>query len=627
MVTKQVQHSDFLPLSRQEAQERGWSELDFIIVSADAYVDHASFGTAIIGRLLESQGYRVGIIAQPNWRTDQDFLELGTPRLAFLVAGGNIDSMVSHYTAAIKRRRDDAYSPGGQAGLRPDRATIVYANKLRSLFKQTPIILGGLEASLRRFGHYDYWSDKVRRAIILDANADLVVYGMGELAILEIADALAAGIGVEYLNYIRGTVYRTSEPPNDADALYLPHYNGITADKKQFAHSFAQQYQNTDPISGQVLVEQYDECYVAQNPPARSLTSDELDSIYRLPFTRQYHPSYEAQGGIPALEEVKFSLLSSRGCFGDCSFCAITFHQGRTIQARSIDAIVEEAQELTEDPEFKGYIHDVGGPTANFRVRACKHQVKHGVCRNRQCLFPKPCRQLQPDHSEYLSLLQKLRQLPGVKKVFIRSGIRYDYLLADSNSKCFQDIVKHHVSGQLRVAPEHVSAQVLHYMKKPGVEVYEEFSRQFYYLTKKAGKEQYLVPYFMSSHPGSTLHDAIELAEFIRDMGFNPEQVQDFYPTPGTLATCMFYTGLEPLTMKPVFVAKTKREKAMQRALIQYRNPRNYSLVLAALTEAKRTDLIGDGPHCLIRPPQQHHQIKQRKKGPRRRGRSRQKLK
>lgn len=581
---------------------RGWDQLDFIIISGDAYVDHPSFGVAIISRLLESKGYKVGIIAQPDWRDTADFQRLGKPRLAFLIGAGNLDSMVNHYTVNKRRRRTDAYSPGGQVGLRPDRASIVYANRVKEAYKDVPIILGGIEASLRRLAHYDYWDNKVRRSILLDSRADLIVYGMGEHQILEIAHGLAAGINIKYLTYIMGTVYQTQDLSNLTDAIHLPDYQEVLNDKHRFGDSFKIQSQNTDPINGKVMVERYGGSYIVQNPPADSLSTMELDSLYLLPYTRKYHPRYKKAGGVPALNEVKFSLVSSRGCFGGCSFCALNFHQGRSIQARSIDAVVEEAKQIISLPDFKGYIHDVGGPTANFRIPACDHQKKHGVCQKRQCLFPDPCINLKVDHSDYLQLLRNLRSLPGVKKVFIRSGIRYDYLLKDRDSYVMKEIIEHHVSGQLKVAPEHISKPVLDIMGKPQRQVYENFVREFKQINHRLQKRQYLVPYFMSSHPGSTLKEAIELAEFIRDMGYNPEQVQDFYPTPGTLATCIYYTGINPFTNKPVYVAKSQEEKTMQRALIQYRDPKNYRQVMKALKIAGREDLIGYNRKCLVRP-------------------------
>lgn len=598
-------HSTFLPVSRADLVKRGWDQLDFILISGDAYVDHPSFGVAIIGRLLESKGYKVGIIAQPDWRSSSDFKRLGKPRLGFLIGSGNIDSMVNHYTVAKRKRRYDAYSPGGQVGLRPDRATIVYANRVKEAYNDVPIILGGIEASLRRLAHYDYWDNRVRRSIILDSRADLIVYGMGEKQIIEIADGLDAGIQIEHLTYIKGTAYYTKDSSTVIDAITLPSYEAILADKDQFGQSYKIQAQNTDCINGKSLIEQYEDGYVVQNPPADKLTTMELDSIYLLPYTRTYHPQYETAGGVPALTEVKFSLVSSRGCFGGCGFCALNYHQGRTIQARSIEAVVEEAKTMIADPDFKGYIHDVGGATANFRIAACDHQKKHGVCQKRQCLFPKFCDNLIVDHSDYLKLLRELRSLPGVKKVFIRSGIRYDYLLKDPNPEVINEIIEHHVSGQLRVAPEHVSKSVLNQMGKSSRHVYEKFSNKFNQINRRLNKQQYLVPYFMSSHPGSTLHDAIELAEFIRDMGYNPEQVQDFYPTPATLSTCIYYTGVNPFTNQPVYVARSPEEKAIQRALIQYRDPKNYRLVLKALKLANREDLIGYDKNALIRPPRQ----------------------
>lgn len=593
----------FLPISREDLAERGWSQLDFIIVSGDAYVDHASFGAPIIGRLLEANGYKVGIIPQPNWRDLEQFRVLGRPRLGFLVTGGNLDSMVNHYTVARRRRRHDAYSPGGKTGLRPDRASIVYANRIREAYRRVPIILGGLEASLRRLAHYDYWADGIRRSVLLDANADLLVYGMGERQIVEIADGLNAGISIKHLNYIKGTVFKTSSIEHLVDPVFLPSFEEIASSKTAFAESFRIQHNNTDPITGKVLVEKYPRAsYIVQNPPADSLSTYELDSVYLLPFTRQAHPIYDKSGGVPGFNEVKFSLVSSRGCFGGCSFCALTFHQGRTIQKRSKEAIIEEAKELIKEPDFKGYIHDVGGPTANFRNPACAKQASDGVCSERECLYPRPCGNLEIDHQDYLDLLRQLRTLPEVKRVFVRSGIRYDYLIYDPDKEFFKEMCEHHVSGQLKVAPEHISPTVLKKMGKPGVHVYQRFVREFNKINQELGKEQYLVPYFMSSHPGSRLEDAIELAEYIRDMGYNPEQVQDFYPTPGTLATCMYYTELDPLTGDSIYVAKTPHEKAMQRALIQFRNPRNRKLVQEALIKAGREDLIGHDTKSLIRP-------------------------
>ena len=593
----------FLPISKKECEERGIKQLDFVYVIGDAYVDHSSFGPAIISRVLESRGYTVGILAQPDWKKEESIQEFGEPRLGFLVSAGNMDSMVNHYTVSKKHRKKDAFSPGGKMGLRPDRAVIVYGNLIRKSYKKTPIIIGGIEASLRRLGHYDYWSDQVKRSVLLDSGADLISYGMGEHSIVEIADALASGIDVKDITFIRGTVYRSKTMEQVENAIVLPSYEAIKSDKREYAKSFALQYKNTDPFQAKTLVEDYgNQGYVIQNPPAFPLTKQEMDDVYGLPYMRTYHPIYEKDGGIPAIEEIKFSLASNRGCFGSCNFCALTFHQGRIVQVRSHESLIEEAVEMTNDPEFKGYIHDVGGPTADFRQPACKKQLVKGACSHRQCLFPKPCDNLVADHEDYLVLLRKLRKIPKVKKVFIRSGIRFDYVLADKKSPFLQELAEHHVSGQLRVAPEHVSDKVLKKMGKPSHSVYVEFLKKYDVCCKKAGKEQYAVPYFMSSHPGCGMREAVELAEYIRDLGFMPEQVQDFYPTPATISTCMYYTELDPLTMEPVYVPKNPHEKEMQRALIQYRNPENRKLIEEALRVAHREDLIGFGPKCLIRP-------------------------
>ena len=593
----------FLPITPEEMHSRGWEYTDFVLVTGDAYVDHPSFGIAIISRLLENRGYRVCILPQPNWRDASEFAKFGRPRLAFLISGGNIDSMVNHYTAAKKKRKTDVYSPGGKPGLRPDRAPIVYAQRAREAFKEVPIILGGIEASLRRLAHYDYWSDRVRRSILLDAGADLVVYGMGERQIIEIAEALESGIPVSELTFLKGTVYKTKDISRVHDAIILPSYQEILASKSLFAQSFMVQYENQDPVKGRVLVEPYHNIYVVQNPPAEPLSQRELDDIYELPYLKTYHPVYEKAGGVPAVKEVRFSLVSSRGCFGGCNFCSLGFHQGRFIQARSHESIIKEAEKLTKESDFKGYIHDVGGPTANFRQPACEKQKKYGSCIRRRCLFPAPCKRLNIDHQDYLSLLRKLRVLPNVKKVFVRSGIRYDYLLYDKNRNFFRELCKYHISGQLKVAPEHVSAKVLAKMGKPDVTVYDKFVQLYRKINKELGLNQFLVPYFISGHPGCTLKEAVELAEYIRDLGYTPEQVQDFYPTPGTISTCMYYTGLDPRTMERVYVPKTLHEKALQRALIQYRKPQNYNLVYEALVKANRTDLIGFSKKCLIRPP------------------------
>ena len=596
---------NFLPITREEMKERGWDQVDFVYVSGDAYVDHPSFGHAIITRLLESRGYRVGIIAQPDWRKPESVQVFGEPRLGFLVSAGNMDSMVNHYSVSKKRRKTDAYTPGGEMGKRPDYACVVYGNLIRQTYKKTPIILGGIEASLRRMAHYDYWSDKLKRSVLLDSGADVISYGMGEHSIVELAEALDAGIPVEDITYIAGTVVKTKSLDSIYDAEILPSFEDLKADKMNYARSFYTQYLNTDAFNGKRLVEPYSEhLYVVQNPPATPLTQMEMDDVYSLPYQRTYHPSYEAKGGVPAIKEIKFSLISNRGCFGGCSFCALTFHQGRIVQVRSHESLIEEAKEITKDKDFKGYIHDVGGPTANFRHPSCKKQMEHGVCKTRQCLFPSPCKNLDADHRDYVSLLRKLRDIPKVKKVFIRSGIRFDYLLADKKQEFLRELCEYHVSGQLKVAPEHVAGPVLSLMGKPEHKVYEEFTRQFYKMNEKIGKEQYLVPYLISSHPGSTLKEAVELAEYCRDLGYMPEQVQDFYPTPSTLSTCMYYTGVDPRTMQKVYVPKSPHEKAMQRALIQYRNPELYDLVIEALHKAGRSDLIGFGPKCLVRPRQ-----------------------
>ena len=593
----------FLPICKKDMDERGIQQLDFVYVIGDAYVDHPSFGHAIISRVLEAHGYTVGIISQPDWKDDHSISILGEPRLGFLVAAGNMDSMVNHYTVSKKRRSTDAYTPGGVMGKRPDYATITYCNLIRRNYKKTPIIIGGIEASLRRLAHYDYWSDSLKRSILLDSGADLLLYGMGERSIVEVADALNSGLLVRDITFIDGTVYKTRKKEDIYDAIFLPDYSELKADKKNYAKSFYVQYQNTDPFSGKRLAESYDyKTFVVQNPPSKPLTIEEMDDVYALPYMRTYHPSYEKAGGVPAISEVKFSLVSNRGCFGGCSFCALTFHQGRIIQVRSHESIIEEAKMLTKEPDFKGYIHDVGGPTANFRAPACKKQFKHGACPNKQCLFPKPCDNLIADHRDYRALLKQLRELPGVKKVFIRSGIRFDYLLADKDQSFLKELCEYHVSGQLKVAPEHISDAVLKYMGKPENSVYRRFVQSYQKMNEKIGRKQFLVPYLMSSHPGSTLKEAVELAEFLRDFGYMPEQVQDFYPTPSTLSTCMYYTGVDPRTMEPVYTAVNPHEKAMQRALIQYRNPKNYELVSEALHKAGRTDLIGFDKKCLIRP-------------------------
>ncbi len=593
----------FLPICKEDMKKRGWEQCDFVYISGDAYVDHSSFGHAIISRILEAYGYRVGIIAQPDWKDDASISVLGEPRLGFLVSAGNMDSMVNHYTVSKKRRHTDAYSPGGAAGKRPDYATIVYCNLIRRTYKHTPIIIGGIEASLRRLSHYDYWSDKMKHSILVDSGADIISYGMGEHSIVEIADALNSGIDVKDITFIRGTVYRTNDLSNLTDYIELPDYQSIKEDKKKYAESFYTQYCNTDPYTAKTLVEKVKEkMYVVQNPPAYPLTEMEMNDVYALPYMRDYHPMYKKQGGIPALNEIKFSITSNRGCFGGCSFCALTFHQGRIIQVRSHESIIDEAVKMTNEPDFKGYIHDVGGPTANFRHTSCQKQLTKGVCTNKQCLYPEPCKNLTVDHSDYVSLLRKLRKIPGVKKVFIRSGIRFDYCMADKDDTFIRELCNNHISGQLRVAPEHISDNVLKRMGKPANKVYESFLKRYQRINSKTGKEQFVVPYLMSSHPGSTMKEAIELAEYIRDLGYMPEQVQDFYPTPSTLSTCMYYTGYDPRTMEKVYTTVSPHEKAMQRALIQYKNPENYELVKEALIKNNRTDLIGFGPKCLIPP-------------------------
>lgn len=598
-------HMGFLPLSREDMEKRGISQFDFVYVIGDAYVDHPSFGHAIISRLLESHGYSVGIISQPDWNDPESVAIYGEPRLAFLVSSGNMDSMVNHYTVSKKRRSTDAFTPGGAMGKRPDHAIVVYCNLIRRKYKHTPLIIGGIEASLRRLAHYDYWTDSLKRSILLDSGADLISYGMGERSMIQIADALNSGIGIKDLTFIEGTVFKTRNPELLYDYIGLPSYGELKKDKLNYAQSFYIQYCNTDPFSGKRLAEPYDgQLYVVQNPPAKPLSQEEMDSVYALPYMRTYHPSYEALGGVPAIAEVKFSLVSNRGCFGGCSFCALTFHQGRIIQTRSHASIIEEAEKMTEDRDFKGYIHDVGGPTADFRHPACEKQLTRGACPTKQCLFPKPCKNLNISHRDYLSLLRKLRTLPKVKKVFIRSGIRFDYLIHDKDETFFRELVQHHVSGQLKVAPEHVADPVLLRMGKPEHAVYQRFTERYRELNRQCGKNQFLVPYLMSSHPGSTMREAVQLAEYLRDLGYMPEQVQDFYPTPSTISTCMYYTGVDPRTMEKVYVPVNPHEKAMQRALIQYRNPKNYDLVEEALKIAHRTDLIGYDKRCLIRPRQ-----------------------
>ncbi len=595
--------TDYLPISRLDMNVRGWNQCDFVYVIGDAYVDHPSFGHAIISRILEAHGYKVGIISQPDWKDAKSITILGKPRLGFLVSGGNMDSMVNHYSVSKKRRQEDSYTPGGVMGKRPDYASIVYCNLIRSVYKDVPIIIGGIEASLRRLAHYDYWSDRLKRSILLDSQADLISYGMGEKSIVEIAEALDSGLDVKDITFIEGTVYKTKTLESVYDFELLPDYQELLKDKRNYAESFFIQYSNTDPFTGKRLVEPYEgRIYVVQNPPAKPLSQGEMDQVYDLPYMRNYHPVYEEEGGVPAIREIKFSLISNRGCFGACSFCALTFHQGRIIQARSHESLIKEAKLLTEEPDFKGYIHDVGGPTADFRFPACEKQMDKGACKHRQCLFPEPCKNLRADHGDYIELLRKLRSLPKVKKVFIRSGIRFDYVLADSKGKFLKELCEHHVSGQLKVAPEHVADKVLKRMGKPTNQVYQKFVDAYEQMNRKLGKKQYLVPYLMSSHPGSTMKEAVELAEYLRDLGYMPEQVQDFYPTPSTISTCMYYTGYDCRTMEKIYVPVNPHEKAMQRALIQYRNPKNYDLVAEALKIAGRTDLIGFDRKCLIRP-------------------------
>lgn len=596
-----MDRKNFLPISKKDMNERGWNELDFVIITGDAYCDHPSFGTAIIGRVLESRGYKVGVIAQPDYKSAEAFRALGKPRLGFLINSGNVDSMVNHFSVFKHRRKTDAYSPGGVTGRRPDRAVIVYCNRAREAYKGVPVIIGGLEASLRRLAHYDYWEDKVRRSILLDSKADLLIYGMGERAIVEIADALDSGISVSDIGWIRGTCYRSKisdlgfelDTPDD-DTIVLPSYEEVRTDKERYCDSFALSYRNNDYISGKRIIEPYESnTCVVQNPPQEPLSQPELDEVYELPYVGTYHPVYEKEGGIPGIEEVKFSIVSSRGCFGGCAFCALTYHQGREVRARSKDSIVNEAKRLTERPDFKGYIHDVGGPTANFRNPACEKQLNTGVCKNKDCMYPSVCKNMIVDHKDYLSVLRAVRGLPKVKKVFIRSGIRYDYVMADKSDEFLREVCKHHVSGILKVAPEHISPNVLKHMKKPKAEVFTAFADKYKKINEQLGLKQYLIPYLISSHPGSTLNDAIELAVFLKKRGFVPDQVQDFYPTPGTLATCMYYTEMDPFTKEKVYVAKSIEEKKMQRALIHFNKPENRDLVKKALIRAHREDLIG----------------------------------
>lgn len=594
---------DFLPVNKEEMQLREWDALDFLFISGDAYVDHPSFGHAIITRVLENGGYRVGIIPQPNWRSTDDFRRMGRPRFGVMISAGNLDSMLNKRTASKKIRSTDSYSPGGIAGLRPDRATIVYSNRIRECWPEIPIIIGGIEASLRRFSHYDYWSDSIRRSILVDSQADLLVYGMGESQVKQIADLLAEGISIKNIQNIAGTCYLTDNIDESDRVIHIPSHEDVVNSKLAYAKAFKIQYLEQDPIRGKTLVQAYSKALLVQNPPAKPLSNAEMDRIYGLPYMRTWHPLYDKHGGIPAFEEVRFSLTSHRGCFGSCSFCAITAHQGRIIQYRSHKSLIQEAKMFTASPGFKGYIHDVGGPTANFRHPSCRKQLEHGTCRERQCLFPSPCPQLDADHTDYLKLLQELRALPGVKKVFIRSGIRYDYLMKSAQSEKFlESLCEHHVSGQLKVAPEHVARSATSAMQKSGKDVFSLFLNAFRNMNKRLGKEQYLVPYLMCSHPGTTLLDAIELAEYLRSIHYHPEQVQEFIPTPGSLSACMYYTGQNPLTGQKIHVPKSAEERQMQRALLQFRNPRNRQYVLNALKKANRTDLIGYDERCLLKP-------------------------
>lgn len=606
-----------LPMTRAELTARGVEQLDFVLVTGDAYVDHPSFGTAIIGRVLEHAGYSVGVIAQPSWTDASAFQSLGRPRLAFLVNSGNLDSMVNHYSVTKHRRSTDAYSPGGKAGLRPDRAVIVYANRCRQAYRGVPVVIGGLEASLRRFAHYDYWEDAVRRSVLADAGADLLIYGMGEYPVVEIADALAAGIPASQITYVPGTCYMASTLDNVYDYAELPSYAEVASDKAAYAQAFMAQYREQDAVRGKRLIQRHEKAYLVANPPAAPLSQEELDAVYALPYTRRPHPSYKEK--IPALDEVEFSLTSCRGCFGGCSFCALTFHQGRVVQARSHRSLVEEAKLLTRQPGFKGYIHDVGGPTANFRKPACAKQLASGTCPNRQCIGFTRCDHLEVDHSDYLVLLRKLRSLPNVKKVFVRSGVRYDYVMYDKDRTFLRELAAHHVSGQLKVAPEHVSERVLYYMNKPAHGLYDRFVQRYAQINRDLGQEQYIVPYFISSHPGSELSDAIELAQYLKQSGQRPEQVQDFYPTPGTLSTCMYYTGLDPRTMEPVHVARSLHEKGLQRALMQYFLPRNFAKVREALTLAGREDLIGFHKDALVPPERERLPVSEAPRKKRRR--------
>ena len=595
---------DFLPVSREDMQERGWYWYDFLVVTGDAYVDHPSFGTTVIARVLEAEGFRDAMLAQPDWHSADAFTAMGKPRLGVMIGAGNLDSMVAHYTAAKKRRGEDFYSPGKRMGLRPDRATIVYANRAREAFgRETPIIIGGMEASLRRFAHYDYWDDKVRRSILFDAQADLLVYGMGESASREIANRLKRKIPVSEMTDIRGTSFAADSAEVCAfSAVEVASFETVCTDKRQHAKAVALEYEEHDPVRGKAIVQPHGSKYLIVNPPAMPLTTEELDAVADLPYTREPHPMYDAMGGVPAIEEVRFSVIHNRGCFGACNFCSLAFHQGRVISSRSHASVIREVTAMTKHPEWKGYVSDVGGPTANFRRPSCKMQTEHGMCRNKRCLAPTACSNLDADHGDYLALLRKLRAIPGVKKVFVRSGIRFDYMLKDKHGEFFAELVRHHISGQLKVAPEHCIDSVLDYMGKPHINVYERFLEKYRSLNQRYDKEQYVVPYLMSSHPGSTLQDAVALAEYLHKAGRQPEQVQDFYPTPGTISTCMYFTGFDPRTMKQVYVAKTPQEKALQRALLQWKRPDRRRLVIEALQKAGREDLIGYGKHCLVRP-------------------------
>ena len=605
--------NEFLPISKSDMERLGWKRLDFILVSGDAYVDHPSFGHAIISRVLVNAGYKVGIIAQPDWKDPNAIKVLGRPRLGFLISAGNIDSMVNHYTVSKRQRKEDFYSPGGKMGLRPNRATIVYSNMIRRAYKKIPIILGGVEASLRRFAHYDYWDDKVRRSILVDSEADLLIYGMGETQVVEVANYLNEGIDIKYIRHIAGTCFLVDDKSEIYDYVEIESFEEVSKDKMSYVKAFKVQNEEQDPIRGKTLIQKHGKKYLVQNTPVMPLSRIELDDVYKLPYQRNYHPSYEKLGGVPAIKEVKNSIISERGCFGGCSFCALTFHQGRIIQSRSHESILEEVEQIINDKDFKGYINDVGGPTANFRHVSCKKQLKVGTCKDRQCLYPTPCKNLIVDHTDFLDLLRKIRSKEKIKKVFVRSGLRYDYIMADKDHRKFlKEFSEFHVSGQLKVAPEHISEEVLDMMGKPSGKTYDRFVNEFFEVNREIKKEQYIVPYLMSSHPGSTLKSAIKLAEYLRDINYQPKQVQDFYPTPGTISTCMFYTGIDPRTMKKVYVAKSFEEKALQRALLQFRNPQNYNKVFDALVKAKREDLIGFDEKCLIRPKNKEYGKKEK---------------